>query len=166
MLYSMDAIVNWMSLWKFKSVRDTSLSITIRAIVGKGWGQGPQHSKSFHSWFANLPGIRVAIPSNPYDAKGLLIESIFSKIPTIIIADKAPVLPSSNVEANALGISATIPENIINEIPLPTPRIVICSPSHIRKVVPATKEIVVINLKEYPGSITKLPAFSRPTETP
>ena len=89
MLYSMDAIVNWMSLWKFKSVRDTSLSITIRAIVGKGWGQGPQHSKSFHSWFANLPGIRVAIPSNPYDAKGLLIESIFSKIPTIIIEHRS-----------------------------------------------------------------------------
>lgn len=89
MLYSMDAIVNWMSLWKFKSVKDTSLSITIRAIVGKGWGQGPQHSKSFHSWFANLPGVRVAIPSNPYDAKGLLIESIFSKIPTIIIEHRS-----------------------------------------------------------------------------
>jgi pyruvate dehydrogenase E1 component beta subunit len=89
MLYSMDAIVNWMSLWKFKSYKDTSLSITIRAIVGKGWGQGPQHSKSFHSWFANLPGVRVAIPSCPYDAKGFLIESIFSKIPTIIIEHRS-----------------------------------------------------------------------------
>jgi len=89
MLYSMDAIVNWISLWKFKSYKDTSLSITIRAIVGKGWGQGPQHSKSFHSWFANLPGIRVAIPSCPYDAKGFLIESIFSKIPTIIIEHRS-----------------------------------------------------------------------------
>ena len=42
-------------------------------------------------------------------------------IPTIITADKAPVLPNSNVEAKALGISATIPEKIINEIPFPTP---------------------------------------------
>ena len=79
MMYAMDAIVNWMSLWRFKSSSDTSLSITIRAIVGKGWGQGPQHSKSMHSWFANLPGINVVIPSNPFDAKGLLIESIFLK---------------------------------------------------------------------------------------
>ena len=71
MLYSMDAIVNWISLWRFKSNSETSLPIVIRAIVGKGWGQGPQHSKSFHSWFANLPGIRVALPSNPIDAKGL-----------------------------------------------------------------------------------------------
>ena len=88
------------------------------------------------------------------------------KIPTIIKADRAPVLPSSKVDAKALGISATIPENIINEIPLPTPLKVICSPNHIKKVVPATNEIVVISLKDMPGSITKLPAFSSPTETP
>ena len=44
-----------------------------------------------------------------------------TNIPTIIIADKAPVLPSSNVDANARGISATIPEKIINESPFPTP---------------------------------------------
>ena len=69
------------------------------------------------------------------------------KIPIIIVADKAPVLPSSNVEANALGISATIPENIIKEIPFPIPLDVICSPNHIKKVVPATKDIMVINLK-------------------
>ena len=47
-------------------------------------------------------------------------------IPTIINAESAPVLPSSNVEANALGISATIPEKIISEIPLPIPLNVIC----------------------------------------
>ena len=88
------------------------------------------------------------------------------KIPTIITADNAPVLPNSNVEAKALGISATIPEKIISDIPFPTPLKVICSPNHIKKVVPATKEMVVIILKVKPGSITKLPAFSRPTETP
>ena len=87
-------------------------------------------------------------------------------IPTIITADKAPVLPSSNVDAKALGISATIPEKIIKEIPLPTPLNVICSPNHIKKVVPATNEIVVINLKYVPGSSTIEPAFSNPTETP
>ena len=42
------------------------------------------------------------------------------KIPTIMIADKAPVLPNSNVEARARGISATIPEKIIKEIPFHT----------------------------------------------
>ena len=87
-------------------------------------------------------------------------------IPTIIKADNAPVLPNSNVDANALGISATIPEKIIKDIPFPTPLKVICSPNHIKNVVPATKEMVVIILKDKPGSITRLPAFSKPTETP
>ena len=88
------------------------------------------------------------------------------KIPTIIKAERAPVRPNSKVEAKALGISATIAEKIIKEIPFPTPLKVICSPNHIKKVVPATREIVVIILKDIPGSITKFPAFSKPTETP
>src|SRR5262245_61741140 len=73
MIYSLDAIVNWLSLWRFKSNGQTSLPVTIRAVIGKGWGQGPQHSKSLHSWFGHLPGLRVAVPSTPYDAKGLLL---------------------------------------------------------------------------------------------
>ena len=88
------------------------------------------------------------------------------KMIIIKVAERAPVLPSSKVEAKALGISATIPEKIINEIPLPTPLKVICSPSHIRKVVPATNEMVVVNLNDMPGSRTKEPAFSKPTDTP
>ena len=65
----------------------------------------------------------------------------------MVEADRAPVLPSSNVVANARGISATIPENMIRDIPLPIPLCVICSPSHIKKTVPATKVITVVNLK-------------------
>ena len=64
-------------------------------------------------------------------------------IPTIIRADKAPVLPAQMLMLKPL-VSHTIPEKIINEIPFPTPRNVICSPNHIKKVVPATREIVVI----------------------
>lgn len=85
MIYSLDAIVNWLALWRFKSNGQSAMPVTIRAIVGKGWGQGPQHSKSLHTWFAHLPGIRVAIPATAYDAKGLLLESIFGETPTIII---------------------------------------------------------------------------------
>ena len=59
-----------------------------------------------------------------------------------------------------------MPENIISEIPFPTPLKVICSPNHIKNVVPATRDTVVISLKDKPGSITKFPAFSKPTETP
>jgi acetoin:2,6-dichlorophenolindophenol oxidoreductase subunit beta len=89
MIYSLDAIVNWMSLWRFKSNGHSSLPVTIRAVVGKGWGQGPQHSKSLHAWFAHLPGIRVAMPATAYDAKGLLLESIFGQNPSIIIEHRS-----------------------------------------------------------------------------
>ena len=89
MMYALDAIVNWLSLWRFKSDNRSNVPLVIRAIVGKGWGQGPQHSKSFHSWFAHLPGIKVAMPATAFDAKGLLLESIFGEDPSIIIEHRS-----------------------------------------------------------------------------
>ena len=101
MMYSMDAIVNWMALWRFKSNGQSSVPVVIRAIVGRGWGQGPQHSKSLHAWFAHIPGIRVAMPATAFDAKGLLLESIFGQDPVMIIEhrslfglkDRVPEIP-------------------------------------------------------------------------
>jgi pyruvate dehydrogenase E1 component beta subunit len=49
------------------------MPVTIRAIIGKGWGQGPQHTKSLHTWFAHVPGLQVVMPASPSDAKGLLL---------------------------------------------------------------------------------------------
>lgn len=89
MLYSMDALVNWMALWRFKSNGKAGLPVTIRAIVGQGWGQGPQHSKSLHAWFAHLPGLKVAVPATARDVKGLLLESIFGEDPAIVIEHRS-----------------------------------------------------------------------------
>jgi pyruvate dehydrogenase E1 component beta subunit len=89
MLYSMDAIVNWMSLWRFKSKGESTVPVTIRAIVGRGWGQGPQHSKSLHAWFAHVPGLRVAMPATAFDAKGLLLEAIFGENPVLMIEHRS-----------------------------------------------------------------------------
>ena len=57
-------------------------------------------------------------------------------------------------------------EKIINEIPLPTPLAVICSPSHMIRIVPVTNVTVVTNLKYIPGSRTIPCEFSKLTETP
>lgn len=89
MLYSMDQIVNWISLWSFKSNGKSQMPVVIRAVVGKGWGQGPQHSKSLHSWFAHLPGISVVYPSSPYEAKGLYMSAIFANFPVIIFESRS-----------------------------------------------------------------------------
>jgi len=85
MLYSMDQLVNWAALWRYKSGGRSGMPFTIRAVVGKGWGQGPQHSKSLQAWFAHVPGLRVAMPSNAFDAKGLLMSAIFGEDPCIFI---------------------------------------------------------------------------------
>ncbi len=85
MLYTMDHLVNWIASWRYVSGGRATMPLTIRAIVGKGWGQGPQHSKTLHSWFAHVPGFQVVIPGSPADAKGLLMSSIMSNDPTIFI---------------------------------------------------------------------------------
>jgi pyruvate/2-oxoglutarate/acetoin dehydrogenase E1 component len=97
MIYSLDAIVNWLSLWYFKSNKESNVPVTIRAIVGKGWGQGPQHSKSLHAWFGHLPGLQVAVPSTAHDVKGLLLESIFGENPSIIIEHRSLFSMSDDV---------------------------------------------------------------------
>ncbi len=59
--------------------------LVIRMIVGRGWGQGSQHSQSLQAWFAHVPGLKVVMPTTPYDAKGLLISSIEDNNPVIFI---------------------------------------------------------------------------------
>ena len=81
---ALDQIVNHASKWHFMFGAKAKVPITIRLIVGKGWGQGPQHSQILHSLFSHFPGLRVVVPSTPYDAKGLLLNSVFSDDPVVI----------------------------------------------------------------------------------
>jgi pyruvate dehydrogenase E1 component beta subunit len=63
--------------------------IVIRTAVGAGFGGGPHHSQSVEGWFLNVPGLVVVAPSNPYDAKGLLISSIEDDNPILFLEHKA-----------------------------------------------------------------------------
>jgi pyruvate dehydrogenase E1 component beta subunit len=89
MLYSVDQVVNWMAPWRFMSGGQAKMPVTICAIIGKGWGQGPQHTKSLHTWFAHVPGLQVVMPASPSDAKGLLLSSIMSDDPTLFIEGRS-----------------------------------------------------------------------------
>ena len=84
-LLAMDQIINGAAKWNYMFGGSTSVSITIRLIVGRGWGQGLTHSQSLQSLFAHIPGLKVVMPSSAYDAKGLLITSVFDKNPVIFI---------------------------------------------------------------------------------
>ena len=78
-----DQIVNHAAKWLY--MHRTPVNWTIRAIIGRGWGQGPQHSQSLQSIFAHIPGLKVVMPSTAEDAKGLLYSSIFEPCPVIVL---------------------------------------------------------------------------------
>ena len=84
-LLAMDQLVNSAAKWNYMFGGQNSVPITIRLIMGRGWGQGPTHSQNLQAWFAHIPGLKVVMPSSPEDAKGLLISSIFDDNPVLFL---------------------------------------------------------------------------------
>lgn len=84
-LLSMDQLVNNAAKWRYMFGSQRSVPITIRLILGRGWGQGPTHSQNLQAWFAHIPGLKVVTPSTPEDAKGLLLASIFDPNPVVFL---------------------------------------------------------------------------------
>ena len=84
-LLAMDQLVNSAAKWHYMFGSQNSIPITIRLILGRGWGQGPTHSQNLQAWFAHIPGLKVVMPTTPEDAKGLLISSIFDPNPVVFL---------------------------------------------------------------------------------
>jgi pyruvate/2-oxoglutarate/acetoin dehydrogenase E1 component len=88
MLYAMDPVINEAANWHYMFGGNSSVPVVIWVIVNRGGEQAAQHSQSFHALFAHVPGLKVVMPSNPYDAKGLMISSIRDDNPVIYIDDR------------------------------------------------------------------------------
>ena len=88
MLYAMDAIVNQAAKWRHMVGAQAEVPVTIRAIINRGGEQGAQHSQALHSWFAHIPGLRVVMPASVADARDLLIASVLSSDPVVLIDDR------------------------------------------------------------------------------
>ena len=84
-LLAMDQLINNAAKWNFMFGGENTVPITIRLIVGHGWGQGPTHSQNLHSIFSHIPGLKVVMPTTAYDVKGLLLESIFDDHPVVFL---------------------------------------------------------------------------------
>lgn len=84
-LLAMDQLVNSAAKWHYMFGGQNAVPITIRLVIGRGWGQGPTHSQALHSWFAHIPGLKVVMPTSAEDAKGLLLESIFDDNPVVFL---------------------------------------------------------------------------------
>lgn len=84
-LLAMDQLVNSAAKWHFMFGSQQPVPITIRLIIGKGWGQGPTHSQALHAWFSHIPGLKVIAPSNPKDAKEMTLAAINDPNPVLIL---------------------------------------------------------------------------------
>ena len=84
-LLAIDQMVSQAAKWHYMFGGKMRVPLVIRMLVGRGWGQGPQHSQSLQAWFAHVPGLKVVMPATPHDAKGMLIASIEDDNPVIFI---------------------------------------------------------------------------------
>jgi len=84
-LLSLEQVANQAANWHYMFGGQKKIPLVIRMVIGRGWGQGPQHSQSLQAWFAHVPGLKVVMPTTAYDAKGLLISSIEDNNPVIFL---------------------------------------------------------------------------------
>jgi pyruvate dehydrogenase E1 component beta subunit len=105
-LVAMDQILNQMGKSRYMSGGAVKVPMTLRALYGAGTSSGATHSESLYSLFAHMPGIKVVIPSNPFDAKGLLISSIRDENPVIFMEHRL-----------LYDVKGPVPENLY-EIPI------------------------------------------------
>jgi pyruvate dehydrogenase E1 component beta subunit len=84
-LVAIDQVINAAAKMMSMSGGQFSVPIVFRGPTGSAGMLSSQHSQNFESWYANCPGLKVVVPSNPYDAKGLLKSSILDPDPVIFM---------------------------------------------------------------------------------
>jgi pyruvate dehydrogenase E1 component beta subunit len=84
-LVAIDQIINGAAKMMSMSGGQYSVPIVFRGPTGNAGMLSSQHSQNFENWFANTPGLKVVVPSNPYDAKGLMKSSIRDNDPVIFM---------------------------------------------------------------------------------
>jgi len=85
LLLSADQIINHAAKWRYMFGGKQHVPLTVRTVIGRGWGSAAQHSQSLQALFLHAPGLKLVMPSNAYDAKGLLLASIADPDPVIFI---------------------------------------------------------------------------------
>lgn len=85
LLISLDQLLNHAAKWSYMSNGQVPVPLTIRCIIGRGWGSAAQHSQSIQALLTHLPGLKVVMPATAYDAKGLLIAAVRDNNPVVIM---------------------------------------------------------------------------------
>ena len=98
---AMDQIFNQAAKMKYMFGGAVSVPLTITTAGGAGMSAAAQHSQSLEAWLAHIPGLKVAMPASPYDAKGLIVGAIRDDNPTIVVLNK-----------RMLGVKGPVPEEL------------------------------------------------------
>ena len=112
MFVAMDQIANQAAKLKYMFGGKATLPLTITTSAGAGLSAAAQHSQSLEAMLCHIPGLKVVMPSNPYDAKGLLVACIRDNNPTVYVKNK-----------RLLGLKGEVPEDLY-EVPIGVANIV------------------------------------------
>lgn len=82
---AMEQIVNQAAKWHYAFGGRIRVPVVMRMLIGRGWGQGPQHAQSLQAMFAHVPGLKVVMPTTAHDAKGLLAAAIEDDNPVLFL---------------------------------------------------------------------------------
>jgi pyruvate/2-oxoglutarate/acetoin dehydrogenase E1 component len=85
LMLAMNQLVNIAAKSSYMYGGQVHVPMVVRAMIGKSWGQGAQHSQGLYSFFMHVPGLKVVAPATPYDAKGCLVAAIRDDDPVIAV---------------------------------------------------------------------------------
>ena len=113
MFLAFDQMINLAAKWAYMYGGNAGrVPIVVRAIIGKGWGQGATHSQSLQSVLGHFPGLQVVMPATPADAKGLLVSALQGTAPVVILEHRS-----------LFNIEGGVPEELI-AVPIGTAAVV------------------------------------------
>lgn len=129
LMLSMDQIVNHASKYNYMSGGNCPIPLVLWAVTGQGWGSAAQHSQALQGLFMHIPGLKVVMPTTPYDAKGLMLQAIADNNPVLFLDHRQIYNQKGNVpekmykipfgkgvirrtgkDVTILGISSMLPE--------------------------------------------------------
>jgi pyruvate dehydrogenase E1 component beta subunit len=117
---AMDQIINHAAKVRYMSGGQLTCPLIVRTVTGGGASVGATHSQSLEGWFASVPGLRVVVPSTPYDALGLFRSSLQQEDPVIFVEhallyssrgevpDEQYVVPFGKADIKRIGTDVTI----------------------------------------------------------
>lgn len=85
LILSLDQLANHACKWNYMFAGKVPIPLVMRTVSARGWGSGAQHSQCVQGMLMSVPGLKIAAPATPYDAKGLLIGSIMDDNPVLFV---------------------------------------------------------------------------------